>query len=206
MKTLRLSCTAAVALLAGEFVSRAQGTVNFATRISGTVDARVTYSDGTPVSSEVWGQLYAGEIALGSPVPFRDSPVEGRGYITAGGTVWLLDGVPGETAQVRLVAWHTGLGPAYAEARTRSAAFEGVGVGESAPTSVRLGGGVLLVPGNLVGLQGFAVPAVSDSVLSEWQRLYGPAGGLPGQIPEPGPAALFLVGGVVWFGFRRDRR
>lgn len=164
MKHLAIALTALVAAAS----AYAQGTVNFATRITGSVDARVTYS-GSPAGSTVWGQLYAGSTALGSPVPFRDTPAAAQGYITSGGTVEVPGVASGGTAQIKLVAWVASQGATYAEAVAKGTG----GVGESAPISVTAGGGTL-PPGNLVGLAGFNVSSIV--------------------IPEPSIAALGLLG------------
>lgn len=161
MKHLAIALTALVAAAS----AYAQGTVNFATRITGSVDARVTYN-GTPAGSTVWGQLYAGNTALGSPVPFRDTPAAAQGYITSGGTVEIPGVASGATAQIKLVAWVSSLGATYDAAKANAG-----GWAESGPITVTAGGGTL-PPGNLVGLAGFNIPAV----------------------PEPSIAALGLLG------------
>ncbi len=193
------------ALTAAAASSFAQGTVNFSTRVTGSVDARVTYTDGTPANGTVWGQLYTGSTPLGAPVPFRDNPVASQGYITIGGAV----AVPGvmslEFADIKLVAWHSAYGASYADAITRSAPFGGAGVGESLPVSVRVGGGTI-PPLLLVGLQGFSMPVMTEPVLSELYTLYGVPGSGGLSVPEPGTVALGVLGGLVLMLRRRSRR
>ncbi len=173
MKHIVLTLTA---LLAAASVY-AQGTVNFATRVTGVVDAPVTLAtDSSKVGSEWWGQLYAGAAggalaAVGSPVEFRGDA--GIGYITAGGNVAIPGVAGGSPAQVQLVAWNKSLGNDYAAAK---AAGQG-GWGESAVVTVAATGNPTGVPptpaANLAGLQGFTVTPV---------------------VPEPAVAALGLLG------------
>jgi hypothetical protein len=169
MKHIALALTALFAAA----TAFAQGTVNFATRITGSVDARVTYG-GAPAGSTFMGQLYAaapgGTLApVGAPVPFRDTPDAAKGYITSGGTVEIPGVAAGATAQVKLVAWAASLGATFAEAQGKGQG----GWGESATIpSVTTGGGTL-PPGALVGLTGFEVSPI---------------------IPEPSIAALGLLG------------
>ncbi|MCC6235361.1 MAG: PEP-CTERM sorting domain-containing protein [Verrucomicrobiales bacterium] len=163
MKYLTIALTALLAAAS----AYAQGTVNFATRITGSVDARVTF-DGAPAGSTIWGQLYSGTAALGNPVPFRDSPAAAQGYITSGGTVEVPGVASGGTASIKLVAWHSSLGATYAEAVAKGMN----GTAESAAISVTVGGGTL-PPGNLVGLAGFNVSSI---------------------VPEPSIAALGILG------------
>jgi hypothetical protein len=162
------------ALLAAASVY-AQGTVNFATRVSGSLDAPVTYN-GAKATGAVWGQLYAGPAggalaAIGVPVEFRSDA--GAGYITAGGAVAIPGVAGGSPAQVQLVAWDKTLGNDYAAAK---AANQG-GWGESAVITVAATGNPSATPpttaANLVGLAGFAVAPL---------------------VPEPTVAALGLLG------------
>jgi hypothetical protein len=164
MKHLAIALTALMAAAS----AYAQGTVNFATRITGSVDARVFNADATPVGSTVWGQLYSGDTALGSPVAFRDTPAAAQGYITSGGTVEIPGVASGATASVKLVAWAASSGASYAAAKASGLG----GVGESAAITVTAGGGTL-PPGNLVGLATFNLSPI---------------------VPEPSIAALGLLG------------
>ena len=189
----------------GCFDSGAQGLVNFATKVTGSVDARVMLSDGAPAASAYLGQLYAGTLALGEPVPFRESPTVAQGYITAGGTLAVPGVSPLDRADLRLVAWHGAYGTSFEEARTRSASLGGVGVGESAVVTVLLGGGVI-PPLNLIGLQGFTVAAVTPETVALLHELYGVPGAGGISIPEPSTALLALVGAGILMRRRRDRR
>lgn len=173
MKHIVLTLTA---LLAAASVY-GQGTVNFATRVSGQLDAPVTIQGTTTtVDGNWWGQLYAGApggalAPVGAPVEFRTGT--GQGYITAGGNVAITGVAGGSPAQVQLVAWNKALGNDYAAAK---AANQG-GWGESTVITVAATGNPTSVPpttaANLTGLQGFTV--------------------LP-LVPEPSIAALGLLG------------
>lgn len=176
MKQIAIALTAFLAA-ASAF---AQGTVNFATRITGSVDARVLYAGDLPTpvpgpaGSAFMGQLYASApggtlAAIGTPQPFRDSPDAAKGYITAGGTVDIPGVAAGGTAQVQLRAWASSLGATY-----EAALATGLG-GVSplaAPITVTTGGGTL-PPGALIGLQGLTVSTI---------------------VPEPSIAVLGLLG------------
>jgi hypothetical protein len=90
MKQIVLTLTALLAA-ASAF---AQGTVNFATRVTGQLDAPVTIASGPDAGAKVgnqwYGQIYASGpggtlAAVGAPVEFRNDA--GIGYITAGGNV-----------------------------------------------------------------------------------------------------------------------
>jgi hypothetical protein len=148
----------------------AQGTLNFQTKVTGSLDAPVTYG-GANANSAVMGQLYAAApggtlAAIGAPVPFRDAPAAAVGYII-GGTVDA--GVAASSSvQVKLVAWAASQGATYAEALGKGTG----GTGESGVITVITGGG-LTPPANLVGLAGFGVSAI---------------------VPEPSVVALGLLG------------
>jgi len=166
----------ALAALSVAASALAQGTVNFATRVTGVVSAQVTYAGGGGVlgtgENAIWGQLYAaapgGELtAVGAPVPFRSDA--GAGYITAGGEVSVPGTALGGSAQVKLVAWYASLGNTYAEAVSKGLG----GFNESAVVTITGLGGGTTPPANLAGLTGFAVPPV---------------------VPEPSIAALGLLG------------
>lgn len=153
----------------------AQGTVNFATRVTGQLDAPVTYN-GAPVGSDFYGQLLAAApggtlTPVGVPVEFRGDA--GIGYITAGGAIAIPGVAGGAAAEVRLVAWSKQVGSTWAEA---SAAGMG-GTGMSGVITVAATGNPGATPpttaANLVGLQGFAVDPI---------------------IPEPTIAALGPLG------------
>lgn len=158
----------------------AQGTLNFTTRVTGVLDAQVTYQgDGTlpagPAGNQFWGQLLAGPVGgqlepIGTPVEFRNDA--GIGYITAGGAVNVPGVADGSPAEVRLVAWHKSLGDSWAAAQ--AAGLGGIGSSES--VTVNTGGlvnGNPVPPPNIVGLQGFQISTL---------------------VPEPSIAALGLLG------------
>lgn len=168
MKSIVLALTALLA--AGS--AFAQGTINFSTKITGVVDAKVTYSATaggatTAVNGDYLGQLYAGAAggalaAVGSPVPFRSDA--GVGYITAGGKVAVPGVAGGSSAQVVLRAWQAASGATYEAAAIKNS---------SAPITITLGGGGTppAPDANLAGLQGFNIV-----------------------VPEPSIAALGLLG------------
>jgi len=173
MKSIVLALTALLA--AGS--AFAQGTINFSTKITGTVDAKVFYGvpggATSPAGADYSAQLYVGAAggalsAVGSAVPFRGDA--GIGYITAGGKVAVPGIAGGSSASVELRAWKTSLGASYEAAL---AAGGGVNVGKSAPITITLGGGGTppAPDANLAGLQGFVIP-----------------------VPEPSIAALGLLG------------
>lgn len=167
----------------------AQGTVNFATRVTGGVDAPVwDVVTGQNIGNDFWGQLFAGAPGgtlnpVGVPVEFRNDA--GIGYITAGGAVAIPGVAGGSAAQVQLVAWHKSLGPDFLAAKAA-----GFGLwGESGIISLPQTGNPDAIPptpaANLLGLQGFAVSSL---------------------IPEPSVAAMVLIGGcslLSWIDSRK---
>lgn len=176
MKSIVLALTALCA--AGS--AYAQGTINFATRVTGQVDALVSYGEpggvATPADGTYVGQLYAGAAggalgAIGAPVPFRTGT--GQGYITSGGKVSVPGVAGGSSANVELRAWKSSLGATYEAAL---AAGGGNNVGKSAPITITLGGGGTppAPDANLTGLTGFVIP-----------------------VPEPSIAALGLLGAAL---------
>jgi hypothetical protein len=169
MKSIVLALTALFA--AGS--AFAQGKINFATRVTGQVDAPVRVAqfagDPAPVLADgaYHGQLYAGApggalAAIGVPVPFRTGT--GQGYITAGGSVQVAGIAGGSPASVELRAWQSASGVSYEAAAIK---------GSSLPIQITLGGGGTppTPDANLVGLQGFTIV-----------------------VPEPSIAALGLLG------------
>lgn len=174
----------AVLLLSlGGLQAAGQGTLWFSTRVAGQVDARVVHTGGSPlqplagpIGSQYVGQLYAAPVRgtfapLGLPVPFRETPVDARGYILDGGEVEVPGVAPGEAAQVRFVAWHQALGKTYEEA---IALGWGGDWGES-PVAIIVTGGSGSPPAPLVDLRGFTI---------SW-------------MPEPSPVTLITMGAVV---------
>lgn len=170
MKHIALALTALFAAAS----AYAQGTVNFATRVTGQVDAPVTYQGGK-ADANFFGQLYAGAkggtlAAVGTPVEFRSDA--GIGYITAGGAVAVPGVAGGAEADVKLVAWAKTQGATWDAAKTLGMG----GFGESGVITVKTGNPDAVPPtvaANLVGLAGFDVTPV---------------------IPEPSIAALGLLG------------
>lgn len=65
MRPCKLFCVWALAS-AMSFPAVAQGQINFANRVSGTVEARVHFLDGTPVGAGYTAQLYGGPV--GTPI------------------------------------------------------------------------------------------------------------------------------------------
>jgi hypothetical protein len=170
-------CLVTLAALLAAASTYAQGTLNFVNKITGTVDARVTYGGAatpavgggaTPdamMVAQLW-QTTGTAGPVGDPIPFRNSGA-GTGY-WVGATRTLAGVAENASATVKVVAWSTALGATYEAAK---AAGQG-GFGESGPITVNTGGG-LNPPGALVGLQAFNIAAI---------------------VPEPSIAALGLLG------------
>jgi len=183
MKHIALTLTALLVAAS----AYAQGTLNFANRVSGVVDAQVTYQgDSTipqgPAGNQFWGQLLAaapgGTLApVGQPVEFRNDA--GIGYITAGGVVSVPGVAGGSPAEVRMVGWHKSLGNDYAAA---VAAGTG-GVGQSAIITVNTGGGGT-PPGPAANLG--VAGGTAANTLAGFQ--------VSTLVPEPSIAALGLLG------------
>jgi hypothetical protein len=165
-----------------------QGTVVFHNKVE-NVDARVFILDWRglrPLDGQFVGQLYASVpggtlAAAGAPIPFRDAPEAGRGYLNTTGldTTRQIPGVPeGGTAQVKMVAWATSLGATYEQAIATGMGW----YGESAVVPEVVTGGGLVPPRPLTGLQGFTILI----------------------IPEPSTVALGLLGAGVLLIRRRE--
>jgi hypothetical protein len=183
MKQIALTLTALL-VAASAF---AQGTLNFANRVTGVFQAQVTYEgDATlpagPAGNNFWGQLLAaapgGTLApVGSPVEFRNDA--GIGYITSGGVVTVPGVAGGSPAQVEMVAWHKSLGNDWAAA---SAAGMG-GIGRSGVITVNTGGGgTPPSPASNLGVAG----GTAANTLQAFQ--------ISTLVPEPSIAALGLLG------------
>jgi hypothetical protein len=183
MKHIALTLTALLVAAS----AYAQGTLNFANRVTGVFTAQVTYQgDATlpagPAGNTFWGQLYAaapgGTLApVGSPVEFRNDA--GIGYITSGGVVTVPGVAGGSPAQVQMVAWHKNLGNDYAAAKAQGLG----GWGESGVITVNTGGGgVPPAPAANLGVAG-GTPA---NTLQPFQ--------VSTLVPEPSIAALGLLG------------
>jgi hypothetical protein len=177
MKKL-LVTLAAVLVSASAF---GQGTINFTTRIVGTLDAPVFKSDGTTgagggaTAANAQLFLLSGGVytALTPATTFRATPAgAAQNYVIPPATpVTVTTVAGGSQATIVLRAWE---GAAYDTALTR---------GESAPITITLGGGGSppAVPANLVGLQGFSMQT----------------------IPEPSTMALGLLGAAALLYRRR---
>jgi len=166
MKKLILTAVAVMVSVA----AFAQGQITFNNRVSGVVDARVTFADGPNIGQGVGAgytaQLFGGADAnsLAALLPsttFRTSSAAAQGYVN-GVTVT----VPGIDSG--------------AKATIVMRVFDSTSakVGESAPIVLTLGGG-LAVPANLEGLQAFTITAGG--------------GGTP-IVPEPSTIALAVLG------------
>ena len=171
-------CLVTLAALMVAASSFAQGTVIFNNKVTGSVDARVSYASSgglIPADGTFVAQLYASApggtlAAVGAAVPFRNTPAAGLGYINPTGidTTRTIPGVAESgSAQVKMVAWASSLGATYEAAKAT-----GGGFGESSVITVGTGGG--LTPAqNLVGLAAFTISTI---------------------VPEPSIAALGLLG------------
>ena len=152
--------------LAAVFITAAsygQGQLVFNTKVGTTVDAPVliagTQNGPGPTFT---AQLYlssGGSLTALTPATVFRAPQAGAGAI-ANRYVQPVDiTVPGvasgANATLVMRAWETAK---YANA---DAAKTGGELGESAPITIALGGG-LLTPANLVGLQGFSIPVIPE--------------------------------------------
>ncbi|MCC6235320.1 MAG: immunoglobulin domain-containing protein, partial [Verrucomicrobiales bacterium] len=144
----------------------AQGTLNFVTKITGSLDAPVYDTDGTTrLSGTAFkAQLYAGpsESTLtpsGAAVSFRTGA--GAGYVdtTAGSTREAAGVAAGAQAYVQVRAWDASKGSTYEQALAA-----GGKTGQSVTLRVTAGGG-LLPPANLVGLASFKLQQSSPPVV-----------------------------------------
>lgn len=135
------------------FRALAQGQFTFSTKTAGTVDARVTFLDGTPVGAGFFAQMYGGpegtQLALLKPLfpttTFRNS---GRlaGYVDSVGVT-----VPGVEGRATLVM------RAFNGANWESSNCRG----ESAPFTITLTSPPFF-PADLVGLQPFSVNCIPE--------------------------------------------
>ncbi len=163
--------------------SMAQGTLNFVTRVTGSLDAPAFDTDGATrlAGSGFRAQLYAGKTEatlapVGAAVNFRTGA--GAGYVDTGaGSTREVAGVPAGTqvyAQVR--AWDAAKGGSYEQALAA-----GGKTGRSLVIRVTAGGG-LQPPANLLGLVGFKLELNSP----------------PGIQTHPSPVTIG-VGGIARF-------
>jgi len=153
-----------------------QGTVNFANRVTGILDAPIFDTDTVTklAGTGYMAQLYAGATAdslaaVGDALPFRTGT--GAGYINTSGidpTRTINAVTPGATAFIKVVAWNVAT-PAIK--------------GESTVFSLATGGGSIPPgpPANLVGLTSFSLI-----------------------IPEPSTIALGLLGAAMLLLRRRQ--
>jgi len=164
----------------------AQGTVNFAAKVTGTYDAPVfvdTIASGVKATGAAYNaQLYAGPVGgilgpIGAPVPFLTGT--GAGYWRSA-TATILTVAPGATASVQIRAWATAAGGTYEAALAASG-----GTGQSATLSVVTGGAGSppSLPTDLAGLTSFAI--------------------VGGVVPEPSVLALGALGGLALLIRRR---
>jgi hypothetical protein len=169
----------ALATLAS-FSGFSQGTINFATKITGSVDSKVYYADtgiGVSGADGYFVQLYVGAnagslVAAGSPVALRSDA--GVGYVVASIVTTSLPG--GSTALVQMRAWKDA--PNYETASSK---------GSTSNISVLLGDNSAkppTVPASLIGLPGIAV----------------------GPVPEPTTASLAAVGCLAVAMLGRNKR
>jgi len=166
----------------------AQGTVNFAAKVTGVYDAPVfidTVGGPNKASGSAYmSQLYAGPsasalAAIGSPVPFLTGT--GAGYWRSA-SLAIPSVAPGATASVQIRAWAASAGATYEAALAANG-----GTGQSALLSVVTGGAGSppSLPADLAGLASFAI-----------------VGGTP-VIPEPSVLALGALGGLALLIRRR---
>jgi hypothetical protein len=178
MKKL-LVTLAAVLVSASAF---GQGTINFTTRIAGTLDAPVFKPDGvtgagagTAANAQLFLVTGTTFTALTPATTFRATPTgAAQNYVIPPATPVTVTGIAArQQATVVLRAWE---GASYDTALTR---------GQSAPITITLGGPVAGqpddFPANLVGLQGFSMTV----------------------IPEPSVMALGLLGAAALLYRRR---
>jgi len=146
----------AVAAIMVSVAAFAQGQITFNNRVSGVVDARVTFLNGPDAGQGVGAgytaQLFGGPdgtaatalTALSPSTTFRTSSAAAQGYVN-GVTVT----VPGIDSG--------------AKASIQMRVFDSANnnVGQSAAITLTLGGG-LAVPANLEGLQAFSVTVIPE--------------------------------------------
>jgi len=167
----------------------AQGTVNFAARVTGVYDAPVfldTVGGPNKASGAAYmAQLYAGPsasalAAIGSPVPFLTGT--GAGYWRSAALA-IPSVAPGATASVQIRAWAASAGATYEAALAANG-----GTGQSTVLNGIVTGGAgspPSLPTDLAGLTSFAI-----------------AGGTP-VVPEPSVLALGALGGLALLIRRR---
>ena len=134
-----------------------QGTVNFANRVVGVLDAPVFVGCERAEGPVYLVQLYAGPTStqlgpIGDPVPFRSGVAAGYWTATARSIPTVS---PGEEAAVQVRAWIASFGSTFEAAL--SSDIDSVGVSEI--LKVRTGGDGIppVLPGNLVGLDSILI-------------------------------------------------
>lgn len=168
----------ATAALLVTVAAYAQGEVNFNNRVTGVVDAKVTFLDGLNAGQGVGAgytaQLFGGAqtsnegnlVALTPSTTFRTSSAAALGYVT--GVAVAVPGVgSGLTGTIQMRVFD---------------AASGTLVGKSNLIDLQLGGGTL-PPSNLAGLSAFTVTV----------------------IPEPSTFALAILGGAGLLAIRRRK-
>lgn len=138
----------ALAALMVSVATYGQGQVNFNNRVTGVVDARVTFADGTGVGAGYTAQLFGGPAgtpaaqltALSPSTTFRTSSAAAQGYVN-GVTVEVPGVASGNNATLVMRVFATGSSAA---------------LGESNPITIAVGGGTL-PPSNLAGMNAFTV-------------------------------------------------
>jgi len=175
MKKLILTVAAVMVSVA----AFAQGQVTFNNRVTGVVDARVTFADGPNAgqgvgagyTAQLFGGADANSLAALTPnTTFRTSSAAAMGYVNG-----VVVDVPGIAAGNK------------ATLVMKVLDSTGKVVGASGSISVSLGGGTL-PPANLEGLAAFTVSVGAAPV-----------------IPEPSTLALAAVGGAAALLLRRRK-
>lgn len=150
MKKLILTVAAVMVSVA----AYGQGQITFNNRVSGVVDARVTWSPadllaGQGVGAGYTAQLFGGAnasslAALNPSTTFRTSSAAAQGYVN--GVVVDVPGIaPGNNATVVMRVFDS--------SNTK--------IGESAAITIALGGGTV-PPANLAGMQAFTVSVIPE--------------------------------------------
>jgi hypothetical protein len=179
MKSIQAVIAACATLLAGSQVTLGQGVVVFNNRVSGQVDARVTFLDGTGVGAGFTAQLYGGPAGssieqltpLFPVTTFRTIPAAALGYVF-GEIVRVPDVPPQQDATVVMRVFNNST---WENSSCR---------GESNPITVILSNGISDPFGVLLGLQPFSVNC----------------------IPEPGTLALLGLAAAGWCLVRWKKR